>query len=148
MTQHVTELFSQWFDWRLDPAGRKDVDGHLASCAACRTYYEKMSNLFDASAAPGIAPDPFLPHRVRALAESASPEAPRKAQLSFAKLSLGALVLAIAVFAGVFIGSSASARMSTDQPSQDTALLEDTYTMQSFAEGWDDLITSDEDGEL
>ena len=116
-------------------------------CQECQEYYEKMVQLLkvDATTAPRLTPDPFLPQRIRAgtVPEKASWAGWRP---SFATLSVSAVGLAVAIVLGVFAGSTASARLSprADDATEMSDVYDVGYVVHSFAEGWDALITEEE----
>ncbi len=67
----IQKLLSGYLDGELTPANRETVENHLAQCASCRRYVERLKLLLDQpdlTAFPRLTPDPFLPGKIRVLA--------------------------------------------------------------------------------
>lgn len=82
---------------------REQVDAHLTACASCRSAFALLHRTLEPGPAPQrLTADPFLPTRIRALAER--PSEPKRIspvlRWSFASAAVGA-----AIVLGVLLGS-------------------------------------------
>ena len=103
---HVKKQFQAWSEGRLDKTRRLRIQQHLDDCQSCRAYFDKMAILLekpDAALLPRIEPDPFLPTRIRALAEEAS-RAPVARKRRWLQWSFNGAMIAVAALIGIYVG--------------------------------------------
>ena len=70
--EHVKNLFLAWSENTLGDGERQRIDEHLETCDDCRSYYAHMTAFLDRPGEddlPSLEPDPYLPTRIRALAD-------------------------------------------------------------------------------
>lgn len=137
----VKKLFQAWNDGRADEAARLRVQAHLDECSGCRDYYEKMALLLakpESSAIERLAPDPFLPMRIRAL-DRERPAAPAAARRFGAlRASFAAMIIAAAIAAGVFLGNGLLNISRASDENDPAMAYYSTFSQAGFA---DDLQT-------
>ncbi len=112
MEKHVRNWVVEWSENRLNAARKKRVDQHLENCSECRAYFEKMSGVLravDHSAIPPLTPDPFLPTRIKAIAEARQKEnASNKGfvwrRLGKLQAATSAVMVTVAISIGIFLG--------------------------------------------
>lgn len=74
MTKHVTMLYLEWHERKLDADRADSVRQHLDECDSCCRYFELMDAILipaPDSEALHLEPDPFLPSRIKAQASPA-----------------------------------------------------------------------------
>lgn len=64
--RHVDHLLIEYYDNELPGNRRRQVQGHLSACPACRAELESLSRLSDALAACGVPDTPSSPEAFRA----------------------------------------------------------------------------------
>jgi predicted anti-sigma-YlaC factor YlaD len=156
---HVKKDFEAWYERRTQGDERQAIEGHLAECAKCRSYYRRMSQLFEAARPvllPRIEPDPFLPARIRALAEDRANERAVAAGRATVAPAGGARRLAapvmtaaavLAAVLGVFIGRELSLRAPVGQ-SVDAAMVDtyyDAFSQPAFGNEWEEVVGTEEE---
>lgn len=143
--RHVINRFQDWSEDRVDERARLQIQNHLGECAACRRYFEGMTKLMEGAGPetlPRLDPDPFLPARIRAAAES-SQNGVKAARPAFGRLTasmMGAAAI-VAVVAGVLIGGGLSSRASAGEETR--ALVDGYYEAFSPADidgEWEALL--------
>ena len=69
--KHIEDLFHDYLNGRLDPAVRKTVDSHLATCETCRLALEQMGLVWQTlGELPDEEPSPALRSRFYAMLEA------------------------------------------------------------------------------
>ena len=146
--KHIAKHFQDWSEGRLDGEAQRLIETHLEECAECRMYFERMSSLLERSTAsdlPRLEPDPFLPGRIRGLAEESSTPAPRGLlrPLGWLRLSYYAILFAAAVAGGVYVGQGAAAWSSGDGDDQLLTGYYEAFSQSGFADDWEQLVTAE-----
>jgi len=146
--KHIAKHFQAWSEGRLDGEAQRLIEIHLAECAECRMYFERMSSLLEKSMAshlPRLEPDPFLPGRIRGLAEKSSTPAPRGLirPLGWLRLSYYTILFAAAVAGGVYVGQSAAAGSAGDGDDQLLTGYYEAFSQSGFADDWEQLVTAE-----
>jgi len=143
--EHVIDSYQNWNENRLEAEERREIQRHLKGCVDCRQYFEKMSLLLDQhdpSFLPHLEPDPFLPTRIRALAEGGEVverENLRRA-VGWLRLSVASALTLVAVTTGAYLGLGLSATNGSADDSEIIAAYYDAFSQSEFASGWDDLV--------
>jgi predicted anti-sigma-YlaC factor YlaD len=130
------------------------VQTHLDDCAECRMYFERMSRLLErpeSSDLPRLEPDPFLPARIRAMADDSSADraratAPGRAiakPLGWLRLSSLGVMFVVAVAAGVYLGQSIALPRIQNGDSQLVSSYYEAFSQSSFADDWEQLLDTD-----
>lgn len=112
---HIRSLFLPWIELSLDEHQQRLVDEHLKDCDPCRQYFNAMSQILLPS--PGTAQDelksdPFLPTRIRALAETSTAQGHHKAPAAV-RWALRTALFAVAMACGIYMGEKLSYRTTT-----------------------------------
>ena len=110
--EHVKKSFLDWSEGKLASDKKAVVDHHLESCPECQAYFRKMAAALDKpgkTILPKLEADPFLPTRIKALAEEKQKKISLKTQKAIRwnraiRLSFSAFLLLIAASIGVFLG--------------------------------------------
>ncbi len=130
---HVKNFFPAWLDGKLSADREKKLERHLESCKECRDYYQKMSDVLKSpqvSRLKTLEPDPYLPTRVKALAEQVK----NKKQITFdpqwLRVALYSLLIAFALSLGGFMGY----HIFQPQPDENDLRITQAY-YQAFASG-------------
>ncbi len=116
---HIKSLLLPWLELTLDAHQQQLVEEHLKECALCRKYFDTMSVTLlpsrDSSPHTVVA-DPYLPTRIRAMAESSRGEAHRVKGI-VARWAFTTVMFVTAVVFGIYMGERLSYRTSviTDQ---------------------------------
>lgn len=145
--KHVTKNFIDWADGKLDARQREQVETHLQSCLGCRRYYEKMSAVFsekaDLSALPQLDADPFLPTRIKALADKKDREDSDKwynwQGIGAIRLAFSTLMIVFAVSLGIYLGKG----LATSQQNSESDLISEYYqafNQQSYSDNWEYIL--------
>lgn len=144
--RHVTKNYLQWAEGKLGERQRERVEAHLQSCRECREHFEKMSAVFsgkaDVFSLPYLEADPFLPTRIKALAEerAKSSAAGKRWQWSGAfRLAFSTLMLVAALAIGIFLGKN----LVGDAEYAASELVSDYYqefSQQSYASSWEYIL--------
>lgn len=121
---HARKLFAASWDDETTQAEREWLEGHFASCAACRAEYEQYARTLEVlGSLPRVEPAPDLPERVLQRvrrAESAPDRMPATRPLWVPVASAAAaVVLFVVTLAGPWLGSqhvSEVARQTGDRP--------------------------------
>jgi anti-sigma factor RsiW len=109
----VKRLLPPFLDEELSGGVREQVTSHLASCPACRTELEALKvdmGLLEQVSTPEVTP--FLVTRVMAEVRQQSRSVPRGFGRLVGTLT-AALVVAVAIGAGVFFGSGLAQASTT-----------------------------------
>ncbi|UCH83722.1 MAG: zf-HC2 domain-containing protein, partial [Candidatus Latescibacterota bacterium] len=166
-------FYQAWDEKRLNPEERRIVQQHLADCRSCRDYYDKMSallNASDPSLLPSLEADPFLPTRIRALAEDSAAAAARTTAtgaeqtaaigggpndgvaratypkvIPWLRVSLAGALTAIAVAAGIFLGKGLAATPGANSDSAIVTAYYDAVAQTGFVGDWGDVIEEEEE---
>jgi predicted anti-sigma-YlaC factor YlaD len=142
MKTHVRHLFA---DWQMkDDDETRRINSHLENCAECKEYYRRMSMFFDTQVnapAASLRPDPYLPARVKLMAERTIRTRLQPA-LRTVRWSLAGFAIVAAVASGIILGKN----IVTDAAAQTT---EDAYqayyaalAQQNVGDGFNSLKTS------
>ncbi|HTY36325.1 MAG TPA: zf-HC2 domain-containing protein [Bacteroidota bacterium] len=110
---HTRSLLLRWMEQSLSSQDRLLLEQHLEECAACRQYFESMSQALTPSRTDrtrSIAADPYLPTRIRAMMSEAGKARSTGARLVRWGLTSAAAVLA--VLCGAFLGEKLSSGTS------------------------------------
>jgi predicted anti-sigma-YlaC factor YlaD len=140
----VRKLFQSWMEGRVDTAARSRIQQHLDACGDCKRYYDAMSLLLekpDRSLLPRIEPDPFLPARIKALAAEGPGTQIHAKRFAFVRMSVIAAVCAVAVAAGVFLGTGLSSIVSRSY--DDTAVVKaysSALSQSGIADAWEEAV--------
>ena len=154
--ERIIRRYQGWIEGGLGTEERRETEQHIGECDECRVYFEKMTRLLeetDPALLPLLTPDPFLPVRIRAMAERGKtrPEtltAARRAgfdrigrrRAAWARLSLAGAALFFAVIAGVFLGRGLSANNSYAQESELASAYYEAFAPTDIAGGWADVV--------
>lgn len=116
---HIQSLFLPWLELTLDAQQQQLVEEHLKECALCRNYFDAMSVILlpsQDSSRDTLVADPYLPTRIRAMAESSSRQ-PGGVKGAVARWALRSVMFVMAVLFGIYLGEQLSYRTSvvTDQ---------------------------------
>lgn len=116
---HIQFLLLPWLESALDARQRQLVEEHLKECALCRKYFDAMSAslLPTQNSSPlTLVADPYLPTRIRAMAEPSSRQ-PHGAKDGATRWVLTSAMFVMAIVFGIYIGEQLSYRSSaiTDQ---------------------------------
>ena len=136
MTDHVTKLFLAWHEETISEQHRTEVSIHLEQCSNCRTYFEKMSAVFDDPSllqVPGLQANPHLPARILAL------RAARREQRMFpiVRWSLTGVGTVIAVLIGIYLGSGLTRTQTTSQSGSELSEYHDVIAQHGLIDQWD-----------
>jgi predicted anti-sigma-YlaC factor YlaD len=148
--KHVTGSFQAWLEGRLKNTERQRVDRHLEKCGDCSAYFDTMSQLLEKPAAtdlPRLDADPFLPTRIRAMAEKARvgsglPAVGRK-PLGWVGLSLLSVMCVLAVAIGVRIGKGLSTAFPQNGETEIVSAYYDAFSPWEFADDWAQIIETE-----
>jgi anti-sigma factor RsiW len=154
--ERIIRRYRGWIDGSLGTEERRETEQHIGECDECRAYFEKMTRLLeetDPALLPLLSPDPFLPARIRAMAESGKtrPETLATARragfdwigrrrIAWARLSLAGAALLLAVTAGVFLGRGLSANARYDQENDLAEAYYEAFAPTDIAGGWADVM--------
>jgi len=113
-----------------------------------REHADKLSKLLEASDAsllPRLEPDPFLPARIRALAEASRGRRQRAGR--WLRASFVGAGLALSVVCGVYLGSglSAAGGPAGNGDSEILSAYYDAFTQSGFAVEMDDVLEIEEE---
>ena len=116
---HIRSLLLAWLELSLDAQQQQLVEEHLKGCESCRKYFNAMSEALlpsQESAPNALRADPFLPTRIRAVAETSSRQQ-RGMKEVVARWVLRSVMFVMAVVFGIYMGEQLSYRTSsvTDQ---------------------------------
>jgi predicted anti-sigma-YlaC factor YlaD len=142
----VREKYPAWSEGRLAAGESLGVRDHLDGCDECRAYYEKMSLLLestDPALLPRLAPDPFLPARIRALAAERRTEPVRRRALGWLRFSAAGLMILFAAMAGVYLGLgiSTSGRAADTAEGTDIAgAYYEVFAPSDFSGVWESVL--------
>lgn len=143
----IIASYLAWDEDRLDPAERRKIQRHLEECTNCRAYFEKMSLLLDTldpSLLPALEPEPYLPTRIRALADRKGTTGLRRA-VAWARVSLATFAVVVAAFSGVYLGASLTTAQSSVDDSEIIGAYYEAFSPSEFMDGWEDLFENGEE---
>lgn len=133
--RHVIKQFQNWFEDRLGEEENRLVENHIRDCEKCGRYFGNMKSLLegtDPARLPHLEPDAFLPVRIRALAgKDGAHTTPTRALTGRLGWSLMGLSVAVAAVAGLFFGSTLSARADASARAADMAIADAYYEVVS-----------------
>jgi predicted anti-sigma-YlaC factor YlaD len=156
--RRVTKRFQAWSEGRVGEEERLEIRRHLDGCDDCRRYFEKMTKLMEGVSAdtlPMLEPDPFLPDRIRAIANSdpaSRTESPALSPFRPAFGRLAATVIGVAAVAaaslGVLFGTGLAGRIDAANQAETTAIAGAYY--EAFApvgiqSDWESTLEEDEE---
>lgn len=142
----VRDKYQAWCEGRLAAGELRGVRDHLDACVECRLYYERMTLLLektDPALLPRLAPDPFLPARIRALAEERKRGPVRGRALAWLRLSLAGVMLFFAATAGVYLGQELSTASRSADTAQGTDIAEayyEAFAPSDFSGVWESVL--------
>jgi anti-sigma factor RsiW len=159
--RHVINDFQAWNDGQVDKKKRLAIEQHLTECPDCRAYFEKMSmflDQMDPASLPHMEADPFLPTRIRALAEGnrataatkakASVPRPRKRLFGRAGLTAMAVMIIAAVWVGGYFGERLSTMSLASTQYDETDIISsfyDEFAPSGFAGDWESILENGEE---
>ena len=116
---HIRSLLLAWLELSLDAQQQQLVEEHLKGCESCRKYFDAMSAVLlppQESSPNALVADPYLPTRIRAMAESSGRQL-NGVKGVVARWVLRTVMFAMAVVFGIYMGEQLSYRTSvlTDQ---------------------------------
>lgn len=116
---HIRSLLLPWLELTLDAQRQQLVEEHLKGCETCRKYFDAMSATLlpsQDSSPTALGADPYLPTRIRAMAESSGRQ-PNGVKGLVARWVLRTVMFVMAVVFGIYMGEQLSYRTSaiTDQ---------------------------------
>jgi hypothetical protein len=120
VNQHpdIRSLFLPWAEQKLTQQSARQLEVHLRECNSCQKYYNAMSAalLPGGPSQSGLAPDPYLPTRIRASAPESLAFSPSGRDI-VVRWSLRVAAFAAAIVAGVYMGEKLAYQPSvvTDQ---------------------------------
>jgi predicted anti-sigma-YlaC factor YlaD len=116
--EHLHRQFLPWLEARLSPAKRSEVERHLSECERCRRWYERSTALLRSKplVLRTLEPDPFLPTRIKALAEHDHVRA-HTGMRAAVRWAAGSVAVAAALLLGLYIGDGvyAASPVTSDQ---------------------------------
>jgi predicted anti-sigma-YlaC factor YlaD len=151
--RHVTKNYPDWAEGKLNARKQEQIETHLQDCPNCRRYYEKMSAVFaekaDLSALPLLEADPFLPTRIKALADertklSYDAQEGRQWAGTF-RLTISTMIIVAALAIGIFLGKD----LATAEQYSESDLISDYYqafAQQSYAANWESILEENNGG--
>jgi len=114
----IRSLFLPWVEQKLNQELAQEIEEHLRGCDSCRKYFETMTSalLPGAVTQSGLAPDPYVPTRIRARAKDAASVA-SSGKAIVLRWSLRTVAFSGAVLLGIYMGEELSYQPSvvTDQ---------------------------------
>ncbi len=151
MEKHVRDWVVDWSENRLSAEKKNQVDQHLKICTDCRTYFEKMSGVLvhiDPLAFQALTPDPFLPTRIKALADARQKENASKNGFVWEwvgklQLMISTVMVAVAITLGIFLGKGLASQkdVNISQNTQTSLASEyyDAFSNDDFSYIWETL---------
>jgi predicted anti-sigma-YlaC factor YlaD len=112
---HIQSFFLPWLELTLDVQQQRLVEEHLKECSVCQKHFDAMSVvLLPSKESPPnvLLADPYLPTRIRAMAESAGRQ-PIGVKGIVGRWALMSVMFVMAVVFGIYIGERLSYRTST-----------------------------------
>jgi predicted anti-sigma-YlaC factor YlaD len=140
---HVIKYFQAFTEGRTGEKERLKVEEHLDDCKRCRKYFRKMALLLekpDLSYLPHLQADPFLPARIKALAENHSRARARRIRFAWRRLSLAGLALAAAVTIGVFLGKGLSAASGEYGDTEILSAYYNAFSQKGLVDDWEYIV--------
>jgi predicted anti-sigma-YlaC factor YlaD len=142
----IKRSYLDWIEGNLGEEERRKIERHIRECDLCRSYYEKMSRILektDPALLPHLAPEPFSATRIRAIA------APRRERRSgtraaWARRSLAAMALLVAVTAGVYLGRGLSSNGGLAEETELAEAYYEAFSPTDIAGGWAGVMTQTE----
>jgi anti-sigma factor RsiW len=144
--RQAMKYFAQYEDGRLSAVMRKAVDDHLGACNQCSHDYAATRSLLDQknlTFLPHLAADPYLPTRVRSLAEEADLSYGKKGTIF--RWTLAALAGTAAIWIGITLGSGLNSRTTLTADSDDYSVYDDAMSQQNFADDWSAVSLSQQE---
>ena len=143
--EHKTarEKYQAWIEDGLGAEERRSVEQHLDECGECRTYFEKISLLVERphpTLLPRLAADPFLPSRIRALAEERGAARGRRSAVGWVRVSVGSVMLILAAAAGVYLGKGLYTNTRSAEETELAQAYYEAFSPSDFAGVWEDLF--------
>lgn len=151
--EHKTarEKYQTWIEGGLGAEERRIVEQHLDECGECRMYFEKVSVLIERpqpTLLPRLTPDPFLPSRIRALAEERGAARGRRRAVGWVRLSAGSAMLILAAAAGIYLGKGLYTNTRSAEETELARAYYEAFSPSDFAGVWEDLfVEADANGQ-
>ncbi len=140
-----------WIEGGLSVEERRIVQQHLDECGECRTYFKKVSLLVERphpTLRPQLTPDPFLPSRVRALAEERSAGRSRRSAMGWVRVSVASAMLVLAAAAGIYLGNGFYTNTRSGEETELAEAYYEAFSPSDFAGVWEDLfVEADANGQ-
>jgi predicted anti-sigma-YlaC factor YlaD len=156
--RHVIKRFQAWSEGRAGEDERLEIRHHLDECDHCRRYFTNMTKLMEGvgpDALPRLQPDPFLPDRIRAIANSdpasmaglpsAAPFRPAFGRLAAAVIGVAAVAAAAL---GVMFGTGLAGRVDTASQAENVAIAQayyDAFSPAGIQANWESALETDEE---
>ncbi len=141
----VKENYQAWSDGRLGAGERRSVEEHLGACDECRTYYAKMSILIektDPALVPRLAPDPFLPSRVRAVVDGRRNQTIQRRARGWLRVSAAGVVFVVAVTAGVYLGRGLTTGRDNAEEARIAEAYYEAFSPSDFSGVWESVLNN------
>jgi anti-sigma factor RsiW len=153
---HVIKQFQDWYEDRLNREENRTVELHLDGCEDCGRYFNTMKAMLegtDSARLPHLEPDPFLPARIRANAESTGSETLPARQAARALpgrlgLSMMGLAFAVAAIAGTYFGSTLSAHADATMQAANESIADayyEAFSPSDISGEWESILQDDEE---
>jgi predicted anti-sigma-YlaC factor YlaD len=135
-----------WIAGSLSTEERRIVQQHLDECGECRTYFERVSLLVESphtTLLPHLTPDPFLPSRIRALAEERRAAArDRRSAVGWVRVSAAGAMLILAAAAGIYLGNGFYANTRSAEDVELADAYYEAFSPSDFSGVWEDLLAA------
>jgi predicted anti-sigma-YlaC factor YlaD len=139
----VKKKYQAWIEGGLGAEERRIVQQHLDECGECRTYFETVSFLVERphpTLLPRLTPDPFLPSRIRALAEERGAARGRRSAVGWVRLSVGSVMLILAAAAGIYLGKGFPTNTRTAEETELVEAYYEAFSPSDFTGVWENLF--------
>lgn len=143
--KQVISQFQNWFEDRLNPEQRVQVERHLYECPECQTYYNRMGMLFQSPEKelfPELRPDPYMATRIKAMSRK---NIRWYQPVHWLKWTLIGAATSIAIFIGVEMGNSLYSVTQADYGNEIAVTYYQAFSQNGIADQWQDVIKTKKD---
>lgn len=126
---NIIDRYFEYANGNIGPDAKAEIDRHLELCASCAAAFGMLQRAFTSKPIRTLKADPFLPTRIRALAE-------QRRWTPAVRISFASFVFAVAVSIGLFLGHGLSQSTATAPSEEMVSEFASSLAASDLSDQW------------